>query len=66
MGTIAKSVTSIYMTKNKKAKFVWHWPFLRINSNGAKEYACYHGIGHGGVHGCDGCCRDKNYPKEKK
>ena len=34
----------------------WHWPFQRINSNGAREYACRHGIGHGGLHGCDGCC----------
>lgn len=47
--------------KNKK----WHWPFLRINSNGAKEYACEHGVGHGGIHGCDGCCKDKNFPQEK-
>lgn len=35
----------------------WHWPFQRINSNGAKEYACRHSIGHGGIHGCDGCCQ---------
>lgn len=34
----------------------WHWPFQRINSNGAREYACRHGVGHGGTHGCDGCC----------
>ncbi len=34
---------------------IWHWPFLGINSNGAKEYACQHGVGHGGIHGCDGC-----------
>lgn len=35
----------------------WHWPFLRINSNGAREYQCPHGVGHGGIHCCDGCCQ---------
>ena len=40
----------------------WHWPFLRVNSNGAKEYACPHGVGHGGIHGCDGCCSDMAFP----
>ncbi len=39
----------------------WQWPFLRVNSNGAKEYECPHGVGHGGVHGCDGCCGHKSY-----
>lgn len=37
----------------------WAWPFQRINSNGAREYACSHGIGHGGLHGCDGCCQSE-------
>lgn len=40
----------------------WHWPFLRFNFGGAKEYACPHGIGHGGTHGCDGCCTDQDFP----
>lgn len=48
--------------KKKSKNKPWHWPYLRINSSGAKEYACPHGIGHGGLHGCDGCCQDKNFP----
>lgn len=44
----------------------WSWPFLRVNSNGAKEYACPHGVGHGGIHGCDGCCAAPSYPKRRK
>ena len=43
----------------------WRWPFLRTNFGGAAEYACPHGIGHGGVHGCDGCCSHKSF-KEKR
>lgn len=39
----------------------WHWPYQRINSGGAREYECPHGIGHGGVHGCDGCCSHESY-----
>jgi hypothetical protein len=34
----------------------WGWPFQRINSGGDAEYSCEHGVGHGGMHGCDGCC----------
>lgn len=41
----------------------WSWPFLRVNSGGDKEYACRHGVGHGGTHGCDGCCSDPDFPK---
>lgn len=41
----------------------WHWPFLRVNFGGAKEYACPHGVGHGGLHGCDGCCRHRSFKK---
>lgn len=44
----------------------WDWPYQRINSNGAKEYSCPHGVGHGGIHGCDGCCRAENFPGRKK
>ena len=43
----------------------WKWPYLRINFNGDKEYACPHGIGHGGFHGCDGCCRHISFRKRK-
>jgi hypothetical protein len=50
-------------SKVKKNK-PWHWPFQRYSDG--PEYACFHGIGHSrGVHGCDGCCRDKNFPKQK-
>ena len=28
----------------------WHYDAWR------REYYCPHGVGHGGVHGCDGCC----------
>lgn len=40
----------------KRKNKPWNWPFQRINLGGAKEYACPHGVGHGGLHGCDGCC----------
>jgi len=39
----------------------WDWPYLRVNSSGAKEYVCLHGVGHGGIHGCDGCCRHESF-----
>lgn len=57
------------MMKNKtkvREEKPWHWPYLRHNIFGAKEYACRHGVGHGGVHGCDGCCRDSNFPRKEK
>ncbi len=41
----------------------WKWPFLRINFNGAKEYECPHGVGHGGFHGCEGCCSHPSFEK---
>ena len=41
----------------------WKWPFQRINSGGDVEFACPHGIGHGGIHGCDGCCGHVSYYK---
>lgn len=41
------------------------WAYLRTNSNGAKEYSCVHGQGHGGVHGCDGCCGAPDFPGNK-
>lgn len=30
--------------------------------HGRREVFCPHGVGHGGIHGCDGCC--KRLPKE--
>jgi hypothetical protein len=45
----------------KKNNTPWHWPYLR-QSDGP-EYSCRHGVGHSnGVHGCDGCCSDPNFP----
>jgi hypothetical protein len=44
----------------------WH---KNVREDGRIEYQCEHGVGHGNhVHGCDGCCRRKDYPlnKEKK
>ncbi len=50
------------MTPEQEKKLKnWKWPFQRINSGGDKEYACPHGIGHGGIHGCDGCCHHKSF-----
>ena len=42
----------------------WNWPYLRVNTSGAKEYACPDGVGHGGIHGCDGCCGHPSYGKQ--
>lgn len=51
------------MTDKEKQDLLknWHWPFLRTNFNGDKEYECPHGVGHGGIHGCDGCCSHDSY-----
>lgn len=29
--------------------------------DGKKELRCPHGVGHGGIHGCDGCCADESF-----
>ena len=42
----------------------WGWPYQRVNFFGSLEYACPHGIGHGGVHGCDGCCSHPSYARK--
>lgn len=46
----------------KKEKLVnldkWHWPYA-----GRGELQCPHGIGHGGIHGCDGCCQSDSFEK---
>lgn len=39
----------------------WHWPYHRINNNGDIEWACPHNVGHGGIHGCDGCCAHESF-----
>jgi len=39
----------------------WHWPYAGVNMSGAKEYDCPHGVGHGGIHGCDGCCGHESF-----
>jgi len=44
----------------------WKWPFQRINFGGEKEYSCPHDIGHGGLHGCDGCCAHPSFKRETK
>jgi hypothetical protein len=49
--------------KRKKTKEdkPWHWPFQRMSDG--PEYSCPHGVGHSkGVHGCDHCCADPNFP----
>lgn len=41
----------------------WNWPFQRMSDG--PEYACPHNVGHSrGIHGCDGCCQDPNFPKK--
>jgi len=42
----------------------WDWPYLRVNFGGTKEYACPCGVGHGGIHGCCGCCAHESYKKK--
>lgn len=31
-----------------------------------KELMCEHGVGHGGMHGCDGCCKDPSFKESWK
>ena len=57
------------MTKKRKDSLKdWHWPYLRTNFGGDKEYACPHGIGHSvkGVHGCEGCCSHESFKRKLK
>ena len=46
--------------ENKTQTKNWHWPICNRH-DGKIEWACRHGIGHGEVHGCDGCCSDPNF-----
>ena len=50
----------------KKELDTWLWPFLRTNIGGAREYMCPHGVGHGGVHCCDGCCSHPSFKQKLK
>ena len=34
--------------------------------DGKRELKCEHGIGHGGLHGCDGCCHQESFKKRWK
>jgi hypothetical protein len=51
----------ITMTKEQKmtGKFI-------KGDDGEREELCIHGVGHGGVHTCDGCCatKEQTLPKE--
>ena len=31
-------------------------PVKVTRPDGRIEYVCEHGVGHGNIHGCDGCC----------
>jgi len=44
----------------------WTWPFQRTNFGGAKEYECPHRVGHGGTHGCVGCCRHISFRRAER
>jgi len=33
-----------------------------LRADGRVEYSCPHGVGHGGIHGCDGCCGRDDFP----
>lgn len=56
--------------KTKKEKIdalvQWYWPVLRINLGGDIELKCPHEVGHGGIHGCDGCCSHPSFKKAMK
>jgi hypothetical protein len=43
-------------TKQKIELATWDWPDW-----GRGELGCPHGVGHGGIHGCDGCCSHPSY-----
>lgn len=49
--------------KKKKTKWIRHYR----DDKGTWEYICPHGVGHEYIlHGCDGCCRDKDFPGRKE
>jgi hypothetical protein len=47
--------------KRKSTLENWHWPKGRKG-----ERDCPHGVGHGGIHGCDGCCAHPSFEKRSK
>lgn len=51
-----------FTDKNKflksKTLISWKWPYA-----GRGELLCPHGVGHGGIHGCDGCCGSPSFKK---
>lgn len=54
------------MKKKSETKLEnWKWPMIR-RADGRIEYQCPHGVGHGWIHGCDGCCSHTSFPKAKK
>lgn len=42
----------------KKREKIW---IIYPRHDDKKELMCEHGIGHGGIHGCDGCCSDPSF-----
>jgi hypothetical protein len=58
----AQVLAEVIMEEKAKDEGPWHWPYLRYSDG--PEYACRHGVGHSrGIHGCEGCCNDPNFPK---
>ena len=48
-------------------KKVKRWlPVWKKAKRSKPELDCQHGIGHGGVHGCDGCCSHESFNKAWK
>lgn len=36
-------------------------PVWKVAKRPKKELDCVHGVGHGYVHGCDGCCSHESF-----
>jgi len=61
----ANILAEVITEENVRKVEKWPWPFQRMSDG--PEYSCPHGVGHSsGVHGCDGCCTDPNFPRETK
>jgi hypothetical protein len=61
MDTIERGVISPKIDDSKPMKW-----YKNVREDGRIEYVCEHGVGHGNhVHGCDGCCRRKDFPWRK-
>lgn len=63
MDSIEKGATLIRPRTSEDIPMKW----TKITrEDGRIEYVCEHGVGHGNhVHGCDSCCRRKDYPGRK-